>query len=836
MNLWVPLLGTRRGHADIGQPHRTNPAMKSHQHVVTAVALALSHMSGAHAQVDMQPAPAQQQAPSQVAPGGKMPGLTVDQHRGPDQEAAAPVNEPRIIRGNDRVVAPPKPIAGFGGGPVSLNFEEAPVAQVVRTVLGDILQVDYVLHPPLAGTVTLATRTAVSPDQAAFLLESALQANGLGMVRDARGTYHVGRADALRGVGGVVRQVGGGAQLPAGQGVIVVPLQYIGAAEMAAILRPMMPAESVVRVDSLRNLLVLAGSRTQAEGWLDMIHTFDVDLLKGMSVGVFPLKHASIQEVEAALALVSGGPPGVGSVGSATTQSQARPGAAAASTATARTPGAAAALGEANPLFGALRIMPIERLNSLLVVTPRASYLEDARRWIERLDQPSDNGVEPQLHIFKVQNGNARHLASVLSGIFGGTAAGAMGTGATGVAPGLSTTTGNTFGQGGIPNAFGNTGSFLGGALGNRSGTSLGGGAGVSLGGVGGLAGRTTGLAGGAQGQQNVQQGAGQAMAAIGNIRVMADELNNSILVWGTRADYNKLEATLKRLDLPPTQVLIEATILEVTLGDTLKYGVQWGFKDGPEGSSFSGVGSISGRADGLLGGVAQGFSYILSKGGSTRAVLQALADKSQLKVISSPSLMVLDNHTAAITVGDQEPIASAVFDSINNTNNPGTIRTIQYKDTGVGLTVTPSVNSGNLVTMQVDQTVTQKGDERGSANNQPAFLQRQISSKVAVRSGESIVLGGLIRDNSSSGKTGVPLLQDVPVVGKLFGTNRGENTRTELLVVITPRVVRSDIDIREVSEDLRDRLRGLQGLTAIDAGTLGAGTNSVPPTQRPAN
>jgi general secretion pathway protein D len=183
--------------------------------------------------------------------------------------------------------------------------------------------------------------------------------------------------------------------------------------------------------------------------------------------------------------------------------------------------------------------------------------------------------------------------------------------------------------------------------------------------------------------------------------------------------------------------------------------------------------------------------------------------------------------------VGSQQPIRSATITS--DTANTVT-DTIQYKDTGVGLTVTPSVNSGNLVTMQVDQTVTEVGDAVTSANGQPAFLQRQISSKVAVRSGESIVLGGLIRDNTTTGKTGVPLLQDIPILGKVFGTNRNNNNRTELLVVLTPRVVRTDIDIREVSEDLRDRLRGLQGVENLGAGTKSPTKDSVPQRTEPSN
>lgn len=782
--------------------------MTPYQYALTAVALAASQLALGQTQVI--PASAGPDAANAVMPAETVP------------KSGPVVNEPRIIRGNDKVTGSVQAVQRLEGPAVSLSFEEAPVAQVVRTVLGDILKVDYVLHPPLVGTVTLATRNPVTPDQAAFLLESALQANGLGLVRDARGTYHVGRPEVLRTIGGNVRQAG--APLPPGQGVIVVPLQYIGAAEMATILRPMMPAESLVRVDNLRNLLVLSGTRTQAEGWLDMVSTFDVSLLKGMSVGVFPLKYASIKEVEAALALVSGG--GTPPAPAATPQTSGR---GTVSATTQQSAGSAAtALGEGNPLFGALRIMPIERLNSILVVTPRAAYLDEARRWIERLDQPSDNGAEAQLHIYKVQNGNARHLASVLSGIFGGQTQSGGSTTGTGIAPGLTTAMGNTLGQGSVPNAFGNSGG-LGGGSGGLLGSSRTGG--IQAGGSGSLLGR-------ANNQTNVNQAGQQGVvtASIGNIRVMADELNNSILVWGTRAEYSKIEATLKRLDLPPTQVLIEATIVEVTLGDDLEYGLQWAFNDSRNNSNYRGNGQLTNNENGVISGLAQGFSYTVSRSlGDIRATLTALATKSLVKVISSPSLMVLDNHTASITVGNQQPIRTSTT-SFTETTTGATTSTIQYKDTGVGLTVTPSVNSGNLVTLQIDQTVTDVGAVVQEANNQRAFLQRQISSKVAVRSGEAIVLGGLIKDNASTGKSGVPLLQDIPLFGKLFGSNTVNKGRTELMVVITPRVVRTDIDIREVSEDLRDRLRGLSAIEYQGLGTKPGSVPSAPMQAVPAN
>lgn len=803
--------------------------MTPYRHALTAIALATCQLAIAQSQ---QSAPATGSSNLVTeSSGAVMPSSASDSSANaapkkadkPLAEGELPAAEPRYIIGNDRVIAPAKPVVAVQGAPLSFNFEEAPVAEVVRTILGDILKTDYVLHPPLSGTVTLATRTPIAPDQAVFLLESSLQANGLAMLRDARGTYHVGRPDALRSIGGSVRQVGNG-PLPPGSGAIIVPLQYIGASEMASILRPMMPPDAVVRVDNVRNLLILSGTRTQAEGWLDLVNTFDIDLLKGMSVGVFPLKHASIKEVETALRLVSGGgaasptPSAGGAVATGT------PGAAQANAASA----AQAMLGEGNPLFGALRIMPIERLNSILVVTPRAAYLEEARRWIEKLDQPSDNGSEPQLFIYQVQNVNAKHLASVLSGIFGGQT-GNSNVANSGVAPGFGSATGSSFGQqqsGGVSSTFGSGGSSYSGGSGS-SGRSAG-----SMG--SGLSGGSATSAFGNRGtnSQGTQQ-QGTLSANLGSVRVMADELNNSVLIWGTRSEYSKIEAALKRLDLPPTQVLIEASIIEVTLTDELRYGLQWAFNNSRNG--YTGQGLVSGlspsnvSSDALLGGVGRGFSYILSSANGPQVVLNALADKSLLKVLSSPSLMVLDNHTASINVGNQEPVTSDITTSSINNN---TTTSVQYKDTGVNLVVTPSVNSGNIVNMQVDQTVTDLGERRAQANNQPAFLQRQISSKVAVRSGETIVLGGLIKDNSTTGKGGIPLLQDIPVVGNLFGTNSKTSNRTELLVVLTPRVVRTDIDIREVSEDLRDRMKGLRVIELKERGNANPPVSPQAPVQ----
>ena len=666
------------------------------------------------------------------------------------------IDQERIIRGNDQVLAPASNSGQITGTPAGLKFEEAPLADVVSLILREIAKVNYVIHPPINGTVTLVTQGDVSSDQAVLLLEAALQANGLQMARDTRGVYHIGRPDSIKGIVPSIRQAGGSGPLPPGHGAIVVPLKYIGASEMASILRPMAAPDAIVRVDVVRNLLVLTGTRTQAEGWLDIVATFDVDLLKGMSVGVFPLKHITTTEVEAALRLFGGG----GASAPATNPAPAG--------GANRAPDSAGA--GSSSLYTALRILPIERINSVMIVTPRAAYLDEARRWIEKLDQPGGNSSEPQLFVYPVQNGNAKHLADVLNGLFGSGSTTSTAPANSGVAPGLQQTNATTTG--------------------------------FSSAGTGALA----AAAGGKAGSSSSARGSGLTSLTLGaGLRVMADEINNVVLVFGTRGEFDKIEVTLKRLDVPPTQVLIEASIVEVTLTDDLKYGLQWAFADKARGD-LSGTGVLGTAAGAVFGATPAGFSYTLRNSlGDVRAVLNALAGKSLVKVISSPSLMVLDNHTASIAVGNQQPIQVGETITIggNVTSN------VQYKDTGVSLTVTPSVNAGNMVTMQLNQAVTDVG-EVDAATGQRSFLQRQFASKVAVRSGETLVLGGLIRDNTTNGKSGLPGLQDLPLIGSLFGTNASSTNRTELVVLITPRVVRTTQDVREIGQELKDRMKAL--------------------------
>ena len=652
-------------------------------------------------------------------------------------EEAPEGREDTLFLGTDQVVLLPeaRPPIKMMGEAVTLNFEDAPLSEVVDAILGDTLGLDYVVEHPINGQVTLRTRSPVERDQLLPILESLLRNNSVLMIRGPEDRFFVSGSPNMKSTAPRFDSVPG-----AGYTNLIVPLQYIGAKEMASILKPVAPEDSFVRIDSRRNLLVLAGTQIQLEGWLDIIATFDIDQLAGMSVGIFPLVNSTVDEVFVELQAIIANPEG----------------------------------DDASTISGVVRVMPVERLNSILVVSPRAAYVETVRGWVQKLDSVADPESEPTLHFYEVKNGNAGQLSALLSAIYGGGSAGGAGAAAQppSVAPGLSMTSSSS----------------------SRSGSSGGGMA--SMPATGGSA--TTG--------GTFQLGE--------DIKVVADEANNALIVYAPPYEYRRIERVLDKLDIVATQVLIEASIVEVTLTDDLQYGLQWAFENNLGGGD-TGSGLLNLGSGGSIGPQVPGFSYtITNSAGAVKAVLNALAQKSLINVISTPSIMVLDNHTAAIHVGDQQPIQS----SSTVTNGGNVQNSITYKDTGVKLQVTPSVNDGGLVTMDVSQSVTDVGPV-DAATRQRSFLERNVSSRVAVRSGESVVLGGLIRDNETTGKSGVPLLMDIPLVGNLFSTTTTSGTRTELLVFITPRVLEGEEDLREINREMRARMRGLTNFNDLPAG-----------------
>ncbi|MGD8810293.1 MAG: hypothetical protein PVG24_11855, partial [Gammaproteobacteria bacterium] len=289
------------------------------------------------------------------------------------------------------------------------------------------------------------------------------------------------------------------------------------------------------------------------------------------------------------------------------------------------------------------------------------------------------------------------------------------------------------------------------------------------------------------------------------NIRVIADEANNALTVLATAQDYKKVERALIKLDVSPLQVLIEATIAEVTLNDRLRYGLQWFLRSG--NASFS----LSNLASGAVNSTFPGFSAVFSGlDGDVRVVLDALDEITKVRVLSSPQLMVLNNRTATLQVGDQVPILTRSAVSVNNPDAP-VVNSVEFRDTGVILRVTPRVNESGLVTLDVQQEVSDVVPTVSSNIDSPTIQQRYFESSVQVDTGTTIALGGLIEDRRTNGDSGLPVISQVPVVGNLFKTTTNELDRTELLVLLTPRVVRNAGDARSVTRELRDRLTSFE-------------------------
>jgi len=681
-------------------------------------------------------------------------------------------------QGTGGMVAPaPKPPAP-AGAPVMLNFEGADIRDVVRNIIGDIMGESYTIDPNVGGTVTIRTTSGIPRSALPATMEMLLRMNGATMTKEAGVWKILPAAAAVRG--NLTPQLGSSSRaLLPGYSVLVVPLHYVGVRQMATLLEPFVKDQTTVRVDDVRNLLILSGTELELKHLLDAIDMFDINWMTGMSVGVFTLESADVKTVVAELDKAFGAP-------------------------------------DKSPLSGILRIIPIERMNALLIITPQPEYLAEAKKWIERLDKAGNDSTGIRFFIYRVQNGRAERIAPLLQQAFTGRVTQQQqGPGPPQLAP--STPAGTivsapsfqpTSPTGTPQSGYGTTPTpFQSQALAQTPGQGQGQGQGP------------TG-AGGAQ---------GPGSGVIRNVQVVADKDNNMILIVATPAEYAVIEAALKKLDVPQRQVSIEVTIAEVALTDELQTGLEWLFR----GASPSGRGSggnfttstpfnpavaaaaVAGATPVGLA-VSAGFNYLINNTnfpGGVQAALHLLDTYGSTKVISNPYLAALDNQKATIKVGDSIPIASN--STVGGTTNVITT-TSQYIDTGVLLQVTPHINAGGLVTMEVDAEVSTPG-VASSPDLAPPINTRSVQTLLAVPSGQTMVMGGLIIENKQTNSEGLPLISRIPVLGGLFGTQTLTNDRTELILFITPHVVASEEDVSRIIDDMRRKMERLDDVFPME-------------------
>jgi len=630
-------------------------------------------------------------------------------------------------------------------GDITLNFVDTDIREVVRTILGTALGLTYTIDPNVRGSASFETATPLPRSALRSILETLLNQNGATLV-ERDGIYSV-----MPMAGGQLIRTAATATSP-GAATQVIPLHFASAKDLGKLLEPYVAEGGKITADTTRNALVVSGDPTVRQTLVNLIDAFDIDTLAGQSYALFPVGngdlHALVGELEKVLQADAEG-----------------------------------------PLANLVRVVPMERVNAVLVVSSQARYVDDARRFFHLTNRVED-ATARTWHVYYVQNGQSADLEPLLQRAFTpGHLNPTPPPGST--APGAGRQTINS------PSATGAT-STVGGLA---SGLSAGGGGGAPGGGLG--SGLAAAGAGGARAAAenpaaSALSGGGEDDKGESRVRILANRTNNALLIFATPSEYGVIEGMLRKIDIIPLQVLIEATIAEVTLNDALQYGTQFYLRENSWTQALSGGAASKAFANNFPG-------FVLTRGAGL--AINALSQVSTVRVLSSPQVMVLDNQAARLQVGSLVPVLTGSAQSTLTSGAP-IVNNIAYQETGVIMQVTPHVNSGGLVTLDIGQEVSDVAAQTTTAGiDSPTFNERVITTRVAIQDGQTIGMAGLIQDNDQQGNTGIPFLKDIPVLSFFAGAQNNSRARTELLVLLTPHVVRDQRDARALTEDLRNQL-----------------------------
>jgi general secretion pathway protein D len=652
---------------------------------------------------------------------------------------------------------PPTGAMSEQNGDVTLNFVDTDIREIVRTILGTTLKLNYTIDPRVHGTGSIETATPLARSALLPALETLLNQNGATIVQ-RNGIYDV----VPVAVGTITNQPGASGL---GAGAQVVPLRYTSAKDLAKMLEPYVGEGGKISAEAASNALLVTGDAAVRQTLVGLIRAFDIDILSGRSYALFPVGDDDPAKLAGEVEKVL--------------QAQAEA-----------------------PLGGIVQVLPMARVNAVLVVSSQPRYIDAANRFF-RLASRVEDATERSWHVYYVQNGQSSDLEGLLQRAFtpGNVSPtppppGSTAPGAGQQSLGFGNAPGGTPGVGGAAGSISTTG-----AAGQGGAGGAGGGLGAGL-----QATATTTAAGETPATEplSAETGAG-AGANVNRIRIIANRTNNALLIYATPAEYSVIEGMLHKIDIIPLQVLIEATIAEVDLNDQLQYGTQFFFKTDhfaetlgtPTVQNFPSLTSLTYPSTSPY--------FILSK--APNFALAALANVTKVKVLSAPEVMVLDNQPARLQVGQQVPVLTGTATSTLAAGAP-VVNSVDYHETGVIMQVTPRVNTGGLVSLDIAQEVSDVAQQAtNTVTGSPTFDDQVFRTRVAVQDGQTVGMAGLIRDNVSQGNAGLPFIKDIPILGTLFSTQSNSRMRTELLVLITPHVVHDQRDARALTEDLRSQL-----------------------------
>lgn len=673
-----------------------------------------------------------------------------------------PSSGPRAFYGSSAPAGGPiREQAGTDDGKdgLTLNFENAPVTTVAKTILGDILGVGYVIDPRAQGTVSLSSGRPIAKKDILLVLESALHANNLNLVRDSAGYKIVPASDGA--VGSTDRADQGGPE--PGFGTTVIPLRYVSGETLMKLLEGFAIKPGALRTDPTGNLLFVQGSASERQTAIETVRDFDVDWMRGQSVGLYPIHNSSPEPIVAELEKIMDS-------------------------------------GETGLNRNLVKLQSMARDNAVMVVASKPALLHTAAMWISRLDSRSLSGAG--VKVYRVRYGDAKQLAQLLNNMFVGapslgdvesnTIAPSAGEKPLStldrlsagplnqvIAPGISVAPPPAVTQ--APNPFG--------AL-----TSI----------------QTASAPGGPGGP-----GAGSLLP---NVRITPDTVNNTILIYADAQNYRTIQNALDQLDRPRLQVAIDVTIAEVTLNDQLNYGVQFFLS-----KHFGAI--INSSSGSQISETLPGFNVLVGSPATPHIIINALHSLTDVKILSNPSLVVVDNEPAMLQVGDRVPVSTGAATVLNANNT--LVNTIDYVNTGIILHVTPRVTSNESVLLNIDQEISNT-PQTANVNLTPTISQRKVKSNISVPNGQTVLLAGLVSDTQSHQRSGIPILDQLPYVGAAFSSTEKSLERTELIIFIRPQIIHDGVDAAMVAEELRSKMRGATVSATTFPNALNVGV--VPP------
>jgi general secretion pathway protein D len=670
-------------------------------------------------------------------------------------ESQGGVQRPAVYNGkvisSDASVTPPLDgaHADSGGDGFELNFDNTPITGVAKVILSDILGLGYTIDPRVQGTISLSSGRPIPKRDVLFVLESALRASNVVMVHGGAGEYRlIPLADAL-GNGSVDRS----ATVEPGYGITAVPLRYVSVQTITRLLEGFATKPEAIRSDSTRNMILIQGNGIERKAALETIASFDSDWLRGQSVAIYPVHNSTPEPVIAEIEkIMDSGEGGLGQ--------------------------------------NMVKLQPINRLNAILVVAGKPNILKTAMMWISRLDKSNLTGTG--VKVYRVRYGDAKQIARLLNEMYTGVTAGSLDSPTNQIAPGAGLTGSSSGPATGLSTSDRLTGgqASLAGAPRPQQAANA---ASRPIPAVGPLAG---GVEGGKSGSGIVLPG----------VRITADVNQNSILIFANEESYRVIQKALQQIDRPQLQVAIDATIAEVDLNDNLTYGVQFFLKStnvGAPPDTGSAINSIGGA---VINRVLPGFNLLVGSAATPQFILNELQTVTDVKILSNPSLVVSDNGTATLQVGDQVPITTGTA-TVLSANN-AVVNTINYQNTGIILKVVPRINFNGNVQLDIEQEISAVSTASATGSLTPTISERKVKSTIAVMDGQTVLLAGLISQTNSRSRQGIPVLDKIPGVGDLFSQTNKSTVRTELIIFIRPQIIRDNVDAYHVAEEMRAKLR----------------------------